>query len=629
MCGIAGQIYSNPRYANDKEIKKMLSVIRHRGPDDLGIYIDGRVVLGQRRLSIVDLSSDGKQPMQYSDKYVISFNGEIYNYIEIREELKKEGYLFKTKTDTEVLLAAYDFWKEDCLDHFNGMWSFILYDRILKKVFCARDRYGVKPFYYYATEKCISFASEIKEFTLLDGWKAIGNNPQIANFILNNGAQDYNTETMFKDVFQLCPGQCITYCLEGNDMKIKTWYDLAEHIEETDIGFDEACEKFRDLFEDSVRIRLRSDVKVGSCLSGGLDSSAIVIQMNEILKESQSAEKQQVVCAKTTVKRYDESAYADAVIEKTGVEKFETYPSYSEIIDALENIVWHQDEPFSSTSIIAQWDVYKKARESGLTVMLDGQGADEYLAGYSSYHRVSFRELQKNKKRKELKSSLANYKEKYKDYYYSPYKDMAETTFSKVLPKKAINKAKNCIKRLTGKFVREDIIKAYKNSSYEKVSKNPMTIRDETLKEMKYTSLPKLIHHQDRNSMAHSIESRAPFLDYRLVEFVTSLPSEYKVNNAVTKYIQREALKELLPKIIYERMDKLGFATPEDDWIRENSESFEKLLHDACEILNTIVSSNVTMKEFKREINAKGRLDSIFWCIVCTAAWVKRFDVQL
>lgn len=632
MCGIAGKIYTSADYGNVWEIQQMLDAINHRGPDDFGTYCDGRVVLGQKRLSIVDLSADGKQPMSYRDRYQVVFNGEIYNYIELREELRKKGYQFHTKTDTEVLLASYDCWNTDCLNHFNGMWSFAILDLHANQIFCARDRFGVKPFYYYQTEDGFAFASEIKEFTVLRNWAAIGNIPRIIDFILNNGMHDYCNETLFEGVYQLRPGEMLIYNLNTDKYDIKTWYHLADKKHQSDMSMEEAAREFAALFTDAVNLRLRSDVKVGSCLSGGLDSSAIVCTMNQLLTERDQASQQEVVFAENHVGKYDESAYADAVVEKTGVIRHSVQPSYDEIITKLDEIVWHQDEPFGSTSIIAQWDVYEKARENGLTVMLDGQGADEYLAGYSSFHKVYFRELLLSFKFKKLHTSLATYKQLYHDYYYPPYRDLVDIIFSRFISEQKVEAFKTKVKHMMGKAVRTDYIYNYDNQTdhlYSKYRKMSTSITDETIAEMMHISLPKLVHHQDRNAMAHSIESRAPFLDYRLVEFVFNLPSDYKVNLGVTKYVMREGLKDVLPDVIKNRMDKLGFATPEDVWIRDNQESFCKLLDSACDVLHGIVVKEKVMSEFKRQVKEKGKLDSIFWCIVCTSAWVNRFHVSL
>lgn len=632
MCGIAGKIYTYTNQFQANEVQRMLSVINHRGPDDEGTYYNDRIALGQKRLSIVDLSSDGRQPMCYGGRYQIVYNGEVYNYLELRDELAQMGYTFATKTDTEVLLAAYANWGEACLDHLNGMWAFIIYDEQEKTVFCARDRFGVKPLYYYQTNSGISFASEIKEFTLLDDWEAVGNVPRIVDFIMNNGMHDFSNETLFKGVFQIRPGESMLVDLNSNSQEIKTWYHLKDKQKKCTLSFEEASKQFHDLFEDAVRLRLRSDVKVGSCLSGGLDSSSIVCVMNQLLKRNSPDVKQEVVFASNHVGKYDESAYMEAVVKKTGVVKHTVEPSFREIVEKLDEILWHQDEPFGSTSIIAQWDVYEKAHEAGLTVMLDGQGADEYLAGYTSFQKVYFRELLTSFKLKKLWRSLIQYKQLYHNYYYAPYKDLVEMLISRLIPEQWIQRVKEFIKHMAGKATRADYIKNYyliSDNVYSRVRKTATSLRDETISEMMHTSLPKLVHHQDRNAMAHSVESRAPFLDYRLVEFVFNLPSDYKIHLAVTKYVQRRGLSSILPSLITERMDKLGFATPEEVWIKENSAQYRDLLEKACDCLSILISKERILMDFDAQIQRDSSIDSIFWCIICTAAWVRRFNVKL
>lgn len=632
MCGIAGMIYYDGRSVDQRDVAGMLSTIHHRGPNDNGIFSKDCLVLGQKRLSILDLSPDGRQPMGYLDRYQLVFNGEIYNYLELRDTLIAEGYIFHTKTDTEVILAAYDFWGEQCLDHFNGMWAFILYDSKEQSVFCARDRFGVKPLYYYETESYMAIASEIKEFTVLSDWSPVGNLPRIADFILNNGAHDYSNETLFSGVYQIRPGEKMCIDLREQSYQIQTWYDLRDKKKKINISFEEAARRFEELFEDSVRLRLRSDVKVGSCLSGGLDSSAIVCIMHELLKKDAKSGIQQAIFAKNHNKGYDESEYVNSVVDKTGIILHAVTPSFDSTVANLDKIVWHQDEPFGSTSIAAQWDVYEKAHEVGLTVMLDGQGADEYLAGYSSFQRVYFRELFLKLRWVKLYKSFRQYRNFYKTYYYSPYKDLAETLIGKIIPRSVIAKLKVRIKHILGKSDRTDFILNYSkisNSEFFNGGKVSSCITEETIAQMMHTSLPKLVHHQDRNAMAHSIESRAPFLDYRLVEFVFNLPGDYKVNLGVTKYVMREGLKSILPSCIQERMDKLGFATPEDIWIRENRSQFKSLLEESCDLLSAIVDKDVLLKEFDRQVNGTNSLDGVFWCVICTAAWTKKFNVIL
>ena len=625
MCGIAGIIYTKIDCDSSVEVKKMSDTIIHRGPDNDGVFYDQRIALSHRRLSILDLSPTGNQPMTFLDRYVIVFNGEIYNYLELKSELCERGYSFSTQSDTEVLLAAYDFWGKEVLPKLNGMWAFIIYDKKQETVFCARDRFGVKPLYYTKIGSRIAFASEIKEFTVLPGWEAVGNKTKIVDFIVNDGVHDFSNETLFENVYQIRGGQYSLYDFKENNFSIIQWYSLRGEIKKKHPTKQDAYKTFYDLFEDSIRLRLRSDVKIGSCLSGGLDSSSIVCVIHNLLGDKVS--KQEVVFASNHEGKYDESKYERAVVEKTGVIEHVVEMTYEEFLSELPDIVWHQDEPFGSPSIIAQWNVYRRARQEGLIVMLDGQGADEYLAGYNSFHRIYFRELLLNGKFIKLQKSLKQYKKLYKDYYYSPYQDLIETLVRKILGNKFFSKVKKYVK---GEGRERYLIKELRDhSSYMAIRKENSSVLDEAIDEMLYVSLPKLLHHQDRNAMAHSVEARAPFLDYRLVEFVCSLPAEYKVHEGITKYIMRQSMDGIIPDIVKNRMDKLGFATPVDVWIINNNSHFRMLLSDSCDKLGSYVNKNVVLKEFDSSLKNGGHFDSVFWCIISVAAWASRFNVQL
>lgn len=292
MCGIAGIISRNK---NDLYyIEKMCETVVHRGPDGFGYYYDDNFAFGHRKLAIIDLSDHGKQPMEYFDKYVITYNGEIYNYIELRDELKDKGYTFRSDCDTEVIMGAYDCWGEACLDKFNGMWAFAIYNKENGTIFCARDRFGIKPFYYTLLNDKFIFASEIKEFTVFNDWKSAANKKRLLDFLVQS-VFDHTNETFFEGVYQLRGGEKLIYDLKTYTYTISRWYSLEWKRTKNNLSFDEAVEKFREIFTDSVRLRLRSDVKVGSCLSGGLDSSSIVCVANRILRERSDEIKQETV----------------------------------------------------------------------------------------------------------------------------------------------------------------------------------------------------------------------------------------------------------------------------------------------------------------------------------------------
>ncbi|MBK7666201.1 MAG: asparagine synthase (glutamine-hydrolyzing) [Sphingobacteriaceae bacterium] len=380
MCGIAG-IVSFKENVGLQRLKHMTDVITHRGPDGEGHWIntEGKVCFGHRRLSIIDLSANGKQPMHYADgRYTITFNGEIYNYIEIKQELLAKGYKFQSESDTEVLMALYDLKREKCLNDLDGMFSFSIWDSKEQTLFCARDRFGEKPFYYYKDENEFVFASEIKQFFAAGIKKEP--NPQVLYYYLNFGIEGNPNEpeqSFFSNIVQLMPASYLI--LRNGTIQIKRYWDL-DTQQTSKISFDDSVEKFRALFNTSLKRRLRSDVPVGSCLSGGLDSSSIVLCIDKMKAEGQT---QKTFSARFKDFDKDEGKYMDMVVKKSkSIQNFDVWLTENDFLDNLEEISKHQDEPYGGTSIVAQYNVMKLAKKNGITVLIDGQGSDEYLVGY-------------------------------------------------------------------------------------------------------------------------------------------------------------------------------------------------------------------------------------------------------
>lgn len=630
MCGIAGIISKNNVDIKD-EIVKMTDIISHRGPDGFGYYHGNNFSFGHRRLSIIDLTTKGAQPMTYKDRYVITYNGEIFNYIELKSELLMKGYEFYTDSDTEVIMAAYDFWGKDCLTHFNGMWAFALYDNQKNVIFCSRDRFGIKPFYYIQYEDKFAFSSEIKQFTVLYEWKPIVNKPRLHDFLSSNGIHDHLSETLFKNVYQLRGGEFLEYSLTNYTFTVSRWYDLGARVKSLSVDFEEAKQRFYELFSDAINLQLRSDVKVGSCLSGGLDSSSIVCMINQLLRQSGKEINQETISSCFVYKEVDEQEYIDEVIRKTGVKGHKIFPVFENLFSNIDKIIWHQDEPFGSTSVYAQWTVYEEARNLGMIVMLDGQGADEYLAGYSNFHLANFRELLLSFKISKLIKSVIHYKKCYKEYYINPYRELVKTVLQRLIPQSFLKGLTSLIKKTRKKSV--NAIHWLKNENNDRkidlMFQQKNNVREESEIQLLCTSLPKLLHHQDRDSMAHSVESRPPFLDYRLVEYVLALPSEYKIKNSVTKYILREALTGVTPNIILNRYDKLGFATPEEIWVKENVDIFRKEISEACDCLHSYVNKEKTLEWFDYTVKSGKKFNSIFWKLISVNHWVKVFNVDV
>jgi asparagine synthase (glutamine-hydrolysing) len=619
MCGISGIISRENQPIAGEEIKRITDLIRHRGPDDEGFHLEGAIAFGHRRLSILDLSTDGHQPMPYLDRYVITYNGEVYNYLEIKEELLKKGYRFRSKTDTEVILAAYDQWGQACVERFNGMWAFAIYDRQKNEIFCSRDRFGVKPFYFSLIGDVFAFGSEIKQFTTLTEWKARLNVPRLLDFFVY-GMFDHTEETLFAGVRQLRGGHNLLYDLHTHRFNIRPWYRVEERVKPFRGTFGEAKEGFRRLFQDAVRLRLRSDVKVGSCLSGGLDSSSIVCTVNSLLKETGSAEGQETVSSCFAQKQYDEQEYIDEVIAQTGVRPNKVFPKFGELFRDLEEIIWHQDEPFGSTSIFAQWSVFKEARQRNLIVMLDGQGADESLAGYPLYYETLLSSLLAQLRLGRLRAEVAEFQ---KLPYYSG-KSLAVRLLKALLPASVLHRIRHQRSSHELQYVRPE--HRQQEGAFEPTYFS--SIRRLSIDQLTFSHLPMLLHYEDRDSMAHSIESRVPFLDYRLVEFILGLPDDFKINAGRTKYVLREAMAGTIPDKIKDRRDKMAFVTPEAEWIRQNTGLFREKVQAAARYFGEYLEAEAIMAAFDRSLKEQVGLGSIFWRLIVLHGWARRFGME-
>ncbi|CAN5862161.1 asparagine synthase (glutamine-hydrolyzing) [soil metagenome] len=619
MCGISGIISRENRAIGLEDIKKITDLIQHRGPDDEGYHQEGAFAFGHRRLSILDLSPDGHQPMPFQDRYVITYNGEVYNYLEIKEELVSRGYAFRSKTDTEVILAAFSEWGTACVERFNGMWAFAIFDREKQEIFCSRDRFGVKPFYYTQVAGLFAFGSEIKQFTALPGWKPRLNPVRLLDFFVY-GLFDHTEQTLFEGVFQLRGGHNLHYSLLTHQHSIQPWYQLQERVKPFSGSFREAKDHFRDLFQDAVRLRLRSDVKVGSCLSGGLDSSAIVCTVNQLLKQEGNAGGQETVSSCFELKQYDEQEYIDEVIAQTGVYSNKVFPEFSSLFSELENITWHQDEPFSSTSIFAQWSVFKEARRRNLIVMLDGQGADESLAGYPLYYETLLSTLLTQFRPGRLRKEIAAFR---KLPYYSG-KSLTVRLLKSFLPAAVLDRIRHQRSSHELQYVKQ----AYRRQEGAFEPSYFGSIRELSLDQVTYSHLPMLLHYEDRDSMAHSVESRVPFLDYRLVEFILGLPDEFKINAGWTKYVLREAMAGIIPDKIKDRRDKMAFVTPEVEWIRQNTGVFREKVEAAAHYFGEFLAAGAILAAFDQAVKEGIGLGSIYWRLIVLHVWAQRFGLE-
>jgi len=511
-------------------------------------------------------------------RFIIVYNGEIYNYLEIREQLQKLGYSFRSNSDTEVILCSFKQWGQDCLRRFNGMWSFAILDNEKKELFCSRDRYGVKPFYYYFDGNVFTFASEIKSLLQCPFVKTRPNDHAIYNFLV--GTADYSLkETFFYNIYQLPQGNFLK--VDESGINIQQYYQLSYNAELGTFKENELNEyrdKFIELLRDAIKIRLRSDVPVGSCLSGGLDSSTIVCIINEILRNggldaASIGKRQKTFSSCYDNREYDERQYIEEVIQKTSANSHYIFPSGNELWEELNDLIWHQEEPFGSTSIYAQWNVMRLAKQNNVTVLLDGQGGDELLGGYHHYFINYLNQILYSGHLSELVTEFSALQKNLGLPLYSKFFMFAP--LYNILPQHVINIFKSrIIESKDFSVVNSSFLKKYADRQRHPIELN---LQKAMWDSETAFGLRELLRYEDKNSMAFSIETRTPFIDYRLVELVFSIPACYKIHKGWTKFLLRESTVGLLPEMIRLRTDKLGFPAPEKIWINEGKEKVKAI----------------------------------------------------
>lgn len=601
MCGIAGYITTKVNCVDRDVLEKMTRAVAHRGPDDEGIIIEGRVGFGHRRLSIIDLSSAGHQPMTYIGKYIITYNGEIYNYLEIRDDLIHLGYQFNSKTDTEVILAAYDKWGFDCVKKFNGMWAFAIYDKEKNIIFCSRDRFGIKPFYYSDSEYVFLFGSEIKQILLFKE-RRIANLSAVKDFLLF-GFSEHTNETFFQDIYTLRPGYNLVYDLTERSFSENRYYSIVTDPSLSSMNEVESARQFLSEFNRSIDYRLRSDVKVGTCLSGGLDSSSVAtLASKKYFEKAQT--KFQAIHAKSSELETDESNYAEEIAESSNIDLHTIEPSTDEFIEAIDDVVYCQEEPFGSVSIFMQYFVFKKAKEMGCKVMLDGQGGDETLLGYERYYPAYLRSLPLREAIKGFLDVSRNSRLTLKELFrYLLYFSISFVRIARIKQKFS--------------FIKREYLTDFSHIKQSAASYLDM-VKLQKL-EIESLQLPHLLRYEDKNSMRHSIEARLPMLDYKLVETAFGINNSLKIKDGWTKYILRKAMTGQMPEGIIWRKNKLGFNAPETTWIREIRSEME----------STILNSKLLRNMSKCKIPVEIMDTKTLWRFFCVAKWEKVYNVSL
>lgn len=606
MCGIAG--YFNSTGIRPENLEKMNSRLRHRGPDGEGfVWFDEakayptagpdtplechgdalpwlakslekdnrfRGGMAHRRLAILDLEAGGHQPMCSSDKrFWISYNGEIYNHPELKEQLIKAGHRFHTRSDTEVLLAAWMQWGPGCLPRLNGMWAFALYDTQTQKLYASRDRFGVKPFYYFHSGRSFVFASE---------QKALLENPVVRTgiheaalfdyFVL--GQIEYQSESFFQNILELAPAHYLCWDFKTGDCSVHRYYQLQTQYgtpEQNRISFEEHVQNTRDLLEQAIRIRLRADVEVGTCLSGGLDSSAITGLMRKILSPGREI--------KTFTSVFpgdpsDESKWADSMAEFSASQSFKVTADAAELLRDLDELSLCQDIPLWSTSTYAQFRVMKMVRDTGIKVVLDGQGGDEVFAGYG-LHRYYFQKGLPLQKR--WIHLLANGQ---LPFYLNQY--LRQELIYQLPPSLTLFFYKRYFPELN--VFNSDFLKRNQERYIQMRKRNPSHLNERLASEMNHSSLKSYLKCEDRCAMWHGVESRTPFADdHPLIDYVFGLGQEYKIRGKLSKFLLRESIKGIVPESIRMRADKMGYATPNNVWINTLAQEMESALLDLPE----------------------------------------------
>lgn len=608
MCGISGIYNFDGSLINLELLNKMNTLIHHRGPDGNGIFTEGNIGIASTRLAILDLRHIADMPMSdFDNRFVIVFNGEIFNYVELKDELIKLGYKFNTASDTEVILNAYKHWGEDCLHKFNGMWAFAIYDKINKTLFCSRDRYGIKPLYFYKDQNKLLFASEIKQLLASNINKDV--NDEIVYDYLVFHFIDHTEQTFFKYINKL-PAGC-KFTVVNNEFKLSKWYNLPENdLLDSDRNI---YSELYNLLYDAVRIRLRSDVEVGSCLSGGLDSSAIVCIMHDLLKSQGKQHIQKTFTACYDDPIIDERPFVEQVIKQTNSQKFFLFPDLNSFKQDIDLLTYHQDEPYTGATVFSQWSVFKTIHQNNIKVVLDGQGSDEILIGYFSFYPLF------------LKRKLINPIKFISEYISGIYKSQLgfnkfsqnfiyfnspSIRYKHVLQNSSLIANKDFLTRFNRKEIFNDIVAA--KNIYQNRLSNLWNI-----------SLPSLLRYEDRNSMAFSVEARLPFLDHRLVEFIFSLPVDLMIQNGWTKAPLRIALKNKIPESIRLRKGKLAFSVPQKNWLI-NLKDF---------LLDTFNNDLRSGKYIDRNkiinlINAKNFNDKILYRAFALEKWMKIFNLS-
>jgi asparagine synthase (glutamine-hydrolysing) len=627
MCGIAGFIVrKNVDFDLGSTVQEMANSLSHRGPDDSGFVVfpsDGynnknRVAFGHRRLKIIDLSQKAHQPMYNPAKTIfISYNGEIYNYIELKDELVKKGYNFTSTSDTEVIIKSYEEWGVDCFKRFNGMWALAIFDKTKGKVILSRDRFGKKPLHYYRTASEFIFGSEIKALLKYPTVKKMPNYEKIFRYIAGGYRYvDIDDTSFFENIDQVPKSSYFEIDQSLNIKKAKYW-QLDPNCSQQAISDKDAIDRFKDIFTDSVRLRLRSDVPVGYMLSGGLDSTAVACVAAKVLKRP-IATFSGITGQEKGI--YDESEFIDSVVRETGASSHYIRPDPADIFDVVNEMIGYHDEPICTVTCHSFFLILKKIAEHGLSVVLNGHGADELLAGYWDHYHYNFHDLREFGDSDGLNYEIEMWKKNHRrdqseikrvSDYISAMKENRALEVSRFADYSYL---------LNGEMVKEH----KKNRALSSLFSGELLRRLDI--ELMQDGLPTVLKPEDRNTMSHSIESRSPFLDYRLAEFCFSLPNRLKIRDGVGKWLLREAMKDILPEDVRTRKYKASFISPSAVWFRTtNKDQIYDLINSSSFKNRKIYNIEKVKTMFEEHIKEEKDHHMVLWKIINLELWFRRF----
>jgi len=620
MCGFAALIALHGAHAERAVVERMNGLLVHRGPDDAGIEMHGDVGFAFRRLSILDLSPAGHQPMSSPDgALTIVFNGEIYNYAELRKELEGLGHRFRSSGDTEVLLMAYRAWGEQCLDKLNGMWAFLIHDRARRIVFGSRDRFGIKPLYFHRAGERILFASEIKAIRD-SGLYEFAPNWRIASEFLLENRLDETSETFYQGIRQIPAGHAIRLGIDG---ELKQWRYWRVHAPSERI--DDPADAFADLFEDSMRLHMRSDVPVGVHLSGGLDSTSIICASARLRGADGARGPLTAFCY--MAREFDESSYIADTVAQTGalLQRLATQPR--ELWDSVPDVLWYQDEPMHSMTPLIGYALMGLTAAHGIKVILNGQGADETLAGYGSYFRDYWHGLLSRGAVIEAWQEMGRHAQAHGGergpMFMRQLRHFVQSQLGRLGAYRKLAAERAVARARSHPWFSDELCSHFDGRDGPHYAAD---LNDSLARSIEVDPLPIYLRVEDRNSMAHSVEARVPFLDHRLVTFAHGLPENWKLRGPWNKYLLREAMRGRIPESVRTRVDKMGFPTPAARWFREDlREPILDVLHRQATRERGIYRLDRIMADLERHRKAEIDVSSELFRIAQLEIW---FDMH-